>query len=246
VNTANPQAVLTSQEASRLHELEHIIEEGLESFLKIGLAFAEVRFNRLYRATHDTFESYCRDRWALSLSRCNQIISTVKVFDNISSAFPQDTALLTSTSEHTLRPLTRLEPDLQVATWELIRRIKPQPDGTTIQEVVDLIKDAIVTGWQERTERQLEDGRAGNPEPCHAPPADRNGNASSRPRTLPVRQSDQLGNLCRWAGRITSWDPEAIAMADDELCLKRRLKAARQLRTFCEALIRALEARLSN
>jgi hypothetical protein len=121
------------------------------------LAFAEVRFNRLYRATHDTFESYCRDRWALSLSRCNQIISTVKVFDNISSAFPQDTALLTSTSEHTLRPLTRLEPDLQVATWELIRQIKPQPDGTTIQEVVDSIKNAIATGWQERAERQLEE-----------------------------------------------------------------------------------------
>jgi hypothetical protein len=138
-----------------------------------------------------------------------------------------------------------LEPDLQVATWELIRQIKPQPDGTTIQEVVDSIKNAIATGWQERAEKQLEDGRAESLAPCHDPPPNRNGNASSRPRTL-QRASDQLGNLCRWANRITNWDPEAIAMADDELCVKRRLKAARQLRTFCEALIRALEARLSN
>jgi hypothetical protein len=238
--------VLTSQETLRLHELEDVIEEGLESFLKIGLAFAEVRFNRLYRATHDTFESYCRDRWALSLSRCNQIISTVKVFDNISSAFPQDTALLTSTSEHTLRPLTRLEPDLQVATWELIRQIKPQPDGTTIQEVVDSIKNAIATGWQERAERQLEeDVGVGSLTPCHDSAAERNGNASSRPRTLRVRQSDQLGNLCRWAGRITNWDPEAIALGDDKYTLERHLKSARQLRTFCEALIAALELRLA-
>jgi hypothetical protein len=33
---------LSPQEASRLQELEQIIAEGLESFLKIGLAFAEV------------------------------------------------------------------------------------------------------------------------------------------------------------------------------------------------------------
>lgn len=55
------------QEAQRLHELEVTIQEGFDSFLR---AFAEIRQGRLYRVTHPSFESYCRDRWGLLLSRC--------------------------------------------------------------------------------------------------------------------------------------------------------------------------------
>jgi hypothetical protein len=126
---------LTPQEASELCELESVIEAGIESFLKTGLAFARIRFYKLHRATHDRFEDYCRDRWALSLSRCNQIIATVKVVTNITGAFPQDAALLAETNEHTLRPLSRLEPELQTVTWELIRHIEERPSGTTVEQV---------------------------------------------------------------------------------------------------------------
>jgi hypothetical protein len=119
--------------------------------LRAGLAFAEVRFKRLYRATHDTFESYCRARWGLSLSRTNQIINSVQVFENITGTFPQDARFLCENlNEHALRPLTRLAPELQTATWELIRALQKEPDASIIQEVVDSIKDAIATGWQER------------------------------------------------------------------------------------------------
>jgi hypothetical protein len=254
VNTATQEAVLTSEEVSELRELEDVIQAGFDSFLKVGLAFARIRFYRLYRATHDRFEDYCRDRWALSLSRCNQIINTVKVVENITDAFPEDAELLARADEHGLRPLSRLEPELQAAAWELVKRIEERPRGTTIEEVVSTIRNAISDGWQERTERQS--AKSTNQEPTSAEPTSaespsagifatsRSTNGTTKDRRLATRQSDQLGNLCRWAGRITSWDPEAIAMADDELCLKRRLKAARQLRTFCEALIRALEVRL--
>jgi hypothetical protein len=93
------------QETARFHQLERVVEEGLDSFLKVGMALAELRDGRLYRSTHDTFENYCLDRWALSLSRCNQIIHTVKVYDHLSNVFSQDAALLAGSSEHTLRPL---------------------------------------------------------------------------------------------------------------------------------------------
>jgi hypothetical protein len=53
------------------------------------------------------------------------------------------------------RPLTRLEPSLQVATWELIRALSKEPDASIIQEIVDWLRDAIATGWQER-QRQLQ------------------------------------------------------------------------------------------
>jgi hypothetical protein len=222
---------LTIEETSRLQELEQIIQEGLAGFLKVGLAFAEVRFKGLHRSTHDAFESYCRDRWGLSLSRTNQIISSVKVVTNITGTFPEDTVLLSQANEHMLRPLTRLEPSLQVATWELIRQIKKEPDASIIQEVVDSIKDAIESGWQERRS---------------APSVSPGRNGIRRAPRPSERQSDELRNFCRWTNKIHVWDPEAIVAADDEPALKRRLKAARQLQTFCQTLIEAIEDRLSH
>jgi hypothetical protein len=229
VQTLHSEAVLTPQEAQRLHELESIIQEGFTSFLKVGLAFAEVRFLKLYRETHETFESYCRDRWALSLSRCNQILNTVKVVEHLTASFPEDAALLAETNEHSLRPLSRLQPELQTVTWELIRHIEERPSGTTVEQVVSTIRNAIATGWEQRDTRSA-------PTPT---------NGGTTPPRIQHRASDELGTLCRWSNRITSWDPQAIAEADDELRLKRHLKAARQLRAFCEAFIAAIEVRLS-
>ena len=108
MHSTTPKAVLTPQEALRLRELEDTIQEGFDSFLRVGLAFAEVRYHKLHRATHDRFEDYCRDRWGLSLSRTNQIISTCKVVENITNVFPEEAALLADTNEHTLRPLSSL------------------------------------------------------------------------------------------------------------------------------------------
>jgi hypothetical protein len=101
--------------------------------------------------------------------------------------------------------------------------------------VVERIKAAISDGWEERaaTDANSREPAAG----C------RNGSTT---RGMLERRSDELGNMCRWASRITNWDAEAVALADDQSCLRRHLKAARQLRTFCETFIAALETRLSN
>jgi hypothetical protein len=53
-------------EAQRLAELEVVIERGLQTFVEVGNALAEVRDKRLYRQTHRTFELYCRERWGFS------------------------------------------------------------------------------------------------------------------------------------------------------------------------------------
>jgi hypothetical protein len=233
---------LSPQEAQRLHELENIIQESLDSFLRVGLCFAEVRFKKLHRATHDTFESYCHDRWGLSLSRTNQIISSVKVVENITGAFPEDASLLEETNECALRPLARLAPELQVAAWELIKQIESRPSGTTIQEVVSTIRNAIESGWQERGRQVAE-----NEDTQEASSAQTRGHGKNgtTPHRAHGRASNQLAALSRWVNRVNTWDPDAIALADDELRLKAHLKAARALRTFCEAFIQALESRLA-
>jgi hypothetical protein len=220
---------LTSQETRRLRELEKAIDRSLDTFLECGEALLEIRTSRLYRSTHDRFSDYCRDRWGLSLSRTNQIIRSVEVVQIITNAFPQDATLLEETGEHSLRPLSRLEPELQTAVWQLIRHLEERPVGTTIERVVSTIREAIATGWQERA----------TPSPATNGAPGRNGHHGTH------RRSDQLASFSRWSRRIKTWDPEAIALGDDALTLRRHLKAARVLRTFCEAFIQALESRLS-
>ena len=51
MQTLQSESVLTPQEAQRLRELESIIQEGFTSFLKVGLAFAEVRFLIFYASS---------------------------------------------------------------------------------------------------------------------------------------------------------------------------------------------------
>jgi hypothetical protein len=229
---------LTIEETSRLRELERVIEEGMDGFLKVGAALIEIRDSRLYRSTHTRFADYCRDRWALSLSRCNQIMHSVEVFDHLTAAFPEDARVLSDTPESALRPLGRVEPELQIAAWELIKKIEARPNGKTIQEVVTTIRDAIEIGWEEQ------ESEVTRRDSCSA--SSSNGRNRTTPHRTQQRQSDELGTLCRWANRIANWDVESIALADDESRIKSHLKAARQLRTFCEAFIAALETRLSN
>jgi hypothetical protein len=60
---------LTAGERLDLTAAETIIREGLEKFIEVGQALAEIRDRRLYRATHRTFEEYAHERWLLRLTR---------------------------------------------------------------------------------------------------------------------------------------------------------------------------------
>jgi hypothetical protein len=235
------ETALSPAEVQRLRELEEAIEQGFDSFLRVGIAFAEVRQGRLYRATHPTFESYCHDRWGLSLSRCNQIALTLAVYDNIVATVPQDAVLLAETNEHTLRPLSHLSPELQTATWTLVRCLEERPSGKTVEETVSVIKEAIASGWQEREERPSGTMPSAT---LDASVSGQNGNRRHGHGTSPQpRMSDLLAGLVRWSHRVAEWDPEAIVAGDDEICLARHMQAARTLNTFCVGLITACNER---
>jgi hypothetical protein len=142
----NSSVSLTMEETSRLHQLEHVIEQGLEGFLKTGAALLEIRSSRLYRATHDTFETYCRDRWTLSVSRANHLIAATRVYEHLATDFPQDVQILSNSNEQLFRPLSRLTPELQGPVWELIRRLEAQPDAPVVKQIVAQVRDAIDSG----------------------------------------------------------------------------------------------------
>lgn len=66
-------------EVSRLHELESVIERGLETFVKVGNALKEIRDSRLYRESHPDFEGYCRERWDMTKTYANYQIRAAEV-----------------------------------------------------------------------------------------------------------------------------------------------------------------------
>jgi hypothetical protein len=71
--------VLSIDETARLEVLEQTIETGIKTFIQVGLALAEIRDSRLYRLTHHTFETYCRDRWQFTRQRAYQLIGAAEV-----------------------------------------------------------------------------------------------------------------------------------------------------------------------
>lgn len=98
---------LAVTEQTKLYELEHRIEAGLQTFVDVGLALMEIRDSRLYRATHGTFEEYCGDRWGFSSRHAKRLIDSAEIAKNIE---PTGTDIF---SERHLRPLKKLQPDEQ-------------------------------------------------------------------------------------------------------------------------------------
>jgi hypothetical protein len=68
---------LTASEAQTLEDAEMEIERGLRS---AGDALRIIRDQRLYRATHSSFETYCRERWRHSVRWAHYQIAAA-IFD---------------------------------------------------------------------------------------------------------------------------------------------------------------------
>ncbi len=105
---------LTEQEQSdRLH-LERRVERA---FFEAGKALTELRDRRLYRSTHKTFEDYCRERFAFSRRQPYYLIEAAVIFDNLVEKCERNVHIL-PTNEWQIRPLSKLDPDIQPEAWE--------------------------------------------------------------------------------------------------------------------------------
>lgn len=68
---------------TRLQELEQVIDKHLMGFLVVGRALAEVRRERLYLASHSSFEKWVRARFAFSKVRAQRLMNAVDVHENL-------------------------------------------------------------------------------------------------------------------------------------------------------------------
>lgn len=69
---------LNAVEADELADCEQRIASGIKAFREVGQALKHVRDFRLYRATHATFEDYCRERWGWSRQRGYQLVDVAE------------------------------------------------------------------------------------------------------------------------------------------------------------------------
>jgi hypothetical protein len=116
---------LTPNERARLSELEATVSTHLEAFLTVGRALCEIRNRRLYRQEFATWEDYCTRRWGFSYSRANELVRSTEIAEGLlaSCAGPGgDSPLPPDLSPDALRPLQKLEPELQSACWSANRK----------------------------------------------------------------------------------------------------------------------------
>jgi hypothetical protein len=73
-------ATLTMSEQEELLDHEAIIEQSQAVFVEVGNALMAIRDERLYRATHESFEAYLHERWpAISKRRGYQLIDSAVI-----------------------------------------------------------------------------------------------------------------------------------------------------------------------
>lgn len=70
--------LLNKTEITRLAKCEATIEAGLSSFIDVGNALAEVRDEKLHRATHTNFKDYVRERWNIEGSYAFRLIKAAE------------------------------------------------------------------------------------------------------------------------------------------------------------------------
>ena len=62
-------------ESRDLIRLEKVIERGLDTFMEVGNALAEIRDRRLYHIEHKTFEAYCREKWNIGRTYAHRLMA---------------------------------------------------------------------------------------------------------------------------------------------------------------------------
>lgn len=151
---------LTPRERTTLAEQEQIIERGLVTFLEVGGALLTIRSERLYRASHRTFEDYCRERWDMGRSRAYQLIDAAQVVSSLSesvSTTVDKTAL--PQSERQVRELKAAPEELRAEAWA-----QAQEDAGAAQPTARQVKEAVRKLTEEPGEEPAQPQRAALPQ----------------------------------------------------------------------------------
>lgn len=125
-------ALLVAEQGA-LDRCEAVISRGLQTYIEVGSALLEIRDQRLYRATHQTFADYCNERWHMSRQRAYQLIDASEISAGLSTIVD-----ISNVPESHIRPLVGLAPDQQVAAYQAAHtQSNGRPTARDVQTAVD-------------------------------------------------------------------------------------------------------------
>lgn len=153
--SACKQSELTASERSELDQLEARIEAGRKTFVEVGSALERIRTGKLYRLSHETFEEYLLERWAMHRNQAYRLMDAARVVGNLSPIGD------IPANESQARPLVGLEPEEANQAWQEASADGP-PTASRVQEAVDRLRSLMPQIDPTRAEVEREEGRVRN------------------------------------------------------------------------------------
>ena len=130
---------LNPTEYAALAQHEATVASSITTFAAVGAALRAIRDERLFRASHPSFEGYCLDRWALRPNAVSRLIAAAQVMEHLAGLNAP-----TPTSEAHVRPLTQFaDPEQQRRAW--IAAVANAPHGKPTSKHVQAAVAEIVT-----------------------------------------------------------------------------------------------------
>lgn len=122
---------------------EAVIERGLATFIEVASTLLEIRDGRLYKATHETFDSYCQERWGWGRAYAYRMIASGEVVTSMSGALadvsPIGDILPVPTNEAQTRALAPLkdDPEIMAEAWsEAVVESNGKPTAAAVEKAV--------------------------------------------------------------------------------------------------------------
>ena len=131
----------TVEEKDDLARCEQVIANRLAPIYEVGQSFQEIRDNRLYRYSHSTFESYCKERWRKSRSYVHRLIDAFRVGKTLLPIGNNPPPA----SEFLIRTLARVDPKSRAHVWKRASEIGAEKCAKVTQNHLTLAI-AEVTG----------------------------------------------------------------------------------------------------
>ena len=154
-NTELKATELTSDQSIRLAEMESKIEDGMKKFVDVGTALATIRNEKLYRATHKSFEQYCVERWGMKRAHASRMIKAAKVVKEVSPT--GDIA-----NERVAREIIKVPQQKRKAVVKVaMKRCKSahrQMTGKDIQQAAEQLGVSVPPGKQAAAESEERNG----------------------------------------------------------------------------------------
>ena len=130
---------LTKQEKTELEKLCAVIEDGLSKFLEVGKSLMEINKRKLYRETHETFESFVSERWGIQKSRAYQLMEAAEIKTELST-IGGDSITDEITNERQLRELSKVGTE---ALPDIVEKIAAKCEAEGCKPTAKVIKSVV-------------------------------------------------------------------------------------------------------